>query len=92
MKSKAFPTVVILGTLAVVFIGCVVQNRPPDSSPAATTAPAATAAPAATDTANPTATATPTPAVTTAPAATGTAAPTGKVMNQPKAEGGDGGT
>ena len=48
MKSKAFSSVVILGTLAVVFIGCVVQNRPADSTPAATPQPAATGAPTAT--------------------------------------------
>ena len=47
MKSKAFSSVVILGTLAVVFIGCVVQNRPADSTPAATTQPAAADAGAA---------------------------------------------
>ncbi|MBK8998198.1 MAG: hypothetical protein IPM35_20940 [Myxococcales bacterium] len=81
MKSKAFSSVAILGTLAVVFIGCVVQNRPADSNPTATAAPTATPAPATTDTAAPTATTT----ATAAPTTTTTAAPAGKVMKQPKA-------
>jgi hypothetical protein len=53
MKSKAFLTVPVLGVLALVAYGCVVQEKPADSAPAAApaTAPApATAAPVATDT------------------------------------------
>lgn len=94
MKFKAFPAVTLLGTLAVVFVGCVIQNRPADSTPAATATPAATntAAPTATATATaaPTATATATPSVTATATATATA-PTGKVMTKPKAEAVDGG-
>ncbi|MBI3203476.1 MAG: hypothetical protein HYZ29_18200 [Myxococcales bacterium] len=76
MKSKAFSSVVILGTLAVVYVGCVVQNRPADSTPAATATPAATTAPAAATT----------PAATTTTTATTTAPPanTGKVLSAPK--------
>ena len=79
MNSKAFSGVVIFGTLAVIFAGCVVQNRPADSTPAATAEPAPVATPAATTTTDPAATATAT--ATAAPAAT----VPGKVLSQPKA-------
>ena len=83
MNSKASSSVVIFGTLAVIFAGCVVQNRPADSTPAATAEPAPVATPAATPTATPTDAdaAAPAPTTTAVPAAT---AP-GKVLSQPKA-------
>jgi hypothetical protein len=81
MNSKAFSGVVIFGTLAVIFAGCVVQNRPADSTPAATAEPAPVATPAATTTTDPAATATATATATAAPAAT----VPGKVLSQPKA-------
>lgn len=68
MKSKAFPVVATLIAFGVIGVGCVIQQKPADTTPApATAAPAATT-PAAT------ATAEPAPATTTAP--TTTAAPT----------------
>ncbi|MFO0570613.1 MAG: hypothetical protein U0263_33555 [Polyangiaceae bacterium] len=81
MKSKAFPIVALLGTGLMVFAGCVIQNRPADSTPAAT--PAATTAPAAATTTTPATTATTTAAPT---ATTTTAAPSPKVLSKPKAQ------
>jgi len=88
MKSKAFSSVVILGTLAVVFIGCVVQNRPADSTPAATTQPAASGAPTAT---TPAATATATTTATTTASTTPPPATPGKVLSAPKPAAADAG-
>jgi hypothetical protein len=84
MKLKAFPIVAVLGTIAAVAAGCVVNQRPADSTPQtaqppppapATAAPAETAAPAATETA--------------APAAT--TPPPGRMLSKPKAPDADAG-